>query len=66
MTKCLRPLEVAIDLMRMALALLDEAGESGAAARLQSAIDTANKVPVLRPGEEVDPKLAAQIPRKDR
>jgi hypothetical protein len=34
-----KPMETAVALMRMALALLDRAGETEAAARLQHAID---------------------------
>jgi hypothetical protein len=39
----------AVRLMRLALPLLDRAGEGTAAARLQHAIDTAENMPVLAP-----------------
>ena len=45
------------NLMRMALACLDEAGERGAAARLQHALDTLDKVPRLQPGDELPQAL---------
>lgn len=38
-----RDAEVALNLMRMALALLDKAGESLAACRLQAAIEAVRK-----------------------
>lgn len=41
-------LTTAVTLMRMALALVDEAGEDGVAVRLQEAIDVATNVPVPR------------------
>lgn len=44
---------VAVDLMRMALALLNKAGEDSAAIRLQHAIDAALKVEPS-PGKELD------------
>lgn len=40
-----KELEVALNLMRLALPLLDRAGEYAAAARLQHAIDTAEREP---------------------
>jgi len=43
-----RQKEIAVMLMRMALALLDKASEAEAAARLQLAIDTVEKAPVAR------------------
>ena len=51
--------------MRMALTLLDKAGERSAAAGLQHAIDTALHNHPLKPGEELPPEtacLAASIP----
>lgn len=53
-------LKAAISLMRMALALLDKAGASTAAARLQHAIDTATGEPAIRPGDEIDPATFAR------
>ena len=41
------------NLMKMALACLDEAGERGAAVHLQHAVDVLNKTPNIRPGEKV-------------
>ncbi len=41
-----RTIEIAVSLMRMALALLDRAGEDDAAIRLQHAIDIATRQPV--------------------
>ena len=43
--------------MRMALALLDQLGETDTAMHLQWAIDIATKQPVMQPGDEIDPKL---------
>lgn len=45
------PVETAVALMRMALALLDKAGEAGAAVRLQHAIDIATRAPMRREEE---------------
>ena len=45
------------NLMRMALACLDEASESDASTYLQHAIDTLDGVPPLRPGEEIPQEL---------
>ena len=52
----LKQSETAISLMRMALALLDAAGETAGVARLQHAIDTVTGVPIPPPnrlGEQV-------------
>lgn len=46
--------ERAIALMREALDLLDEAGESDAALHLQWAHDIAARVPAMQPGDEID------------
>lgn len=54
-----RDREVALDLMRMALALLDRAGDAVAVARLQHAIDC---VPV----DEASPARSAAIAEDDR
>lgn len=43
----------AIALMREAIALLDEAREDKSATLLQAAIDTAERVPPLEPGEQL-------------
>lgn len=57
----------AIVLMRDALTLLDEAGESSAARNLQMALDMAERVPIMKPGDElpeddppVSPEMAAE------
>nr|AJW29638.1 hypothetical protein pJE1_216 [Sphingomonas sp. JE1] len=39
--------------MRRAIALLDDAGENLAAARLQAAIDTAESVSPMKPSDEL-------------
>jgi len=39
----IKEIEVALNLMRMALALLDKAGEATAACRLQHTMDTVGK-----------------------
>lgn len=49
--------KTALALMRMALPLLDKAGEGLAACHLQSAIDVATRQAPMRPGEELDPAL---------
>lgn len=48
-----RSREVAISLMRLALPLLDQAGDTLAAARLQHAIDTALDTPPMGKGEQL-------------
>lgn len=50
----------AISLMRMSLALLDKAGESLAAEHLQHAISIATRVPVMKPGDEIDLAILAR------
>ncbi|GGE97793.1 hypothetical protein GCM10011404_33640 [Sphingomonas prati] len=50
-------LETAVALMRMALALLDEAGELSAATHLQHAIDVATDQQPMQQGEEIPPEL---------
>lgn len=52
---------VALGLMRKALELLDRMGETGAACRLQSAIDTLLQNRPMQPGDEIDNELAALI-----
>lgn len=54
----------AVTLMRMALALVDEAGEDGVAVRLQEAIDVATNVPVPRTIEEVEALLWTEEARR--
>lgn len=44
----------AIVLMREAMVLLDETGEGLAAAHLQAALDATERVPPMRPGDELD------------
>ena len=46
--------DVAVSLMRLALPLLDRAGETLVAARLQHAIDTALRTPPSNAGEVLD------------
>ena len=46
--------DVAVSLMRLALPLLDRAGDTLAAARLQHAIDTALRSPPSNADEEFD------------
>lgn len=46
--------EQAIELMREALVLLDEAGEDSAAFHLQWAHDIAARVPPMQEGDEID------------
>lgn len=53
----------AIVLMREALELLDEAGESTAAMHLQRAHDIAARVPPMQPGDELDFEFG---PKPDR
>lgn len=59
-------LRVALSLMRMALPLLDRAGNSWAACHLQQAIDAAEGNPPIQPGDELAPelidRLAGQLP----
>ena len=47
-------LATAVSLMRMALALLDDAGQGHASLHLQRAIDLATDAPVPRTVEEMD------------
>lgn len=49
-----QPIDVAIALMRMALALLDQLGETDAAIRLQHAIDIATRTPIPQWTEAMD------------
>ena len=60
-----RSVQVAIGLMRMALALLDKAEERIGAEHLQHAIDTILKHRPMKPGAELSPEdacLLAGIP----
>lgn len=57
MTEQRSELSTAVSLMKMALALLDKAEETGVAARLQSAIDLAVDAPIARTIEEIDAML---------
>jgi hypothetical protein len=50
-------IETAVVLMRMALALLDAAGEVSAATYLQNAIDVATNEQPMKPGEEIPPEV---------
>lgn len=43
----------AVALMREAIAMLDEAGEGIAAAHLQMAIDVTERIPPMKPGDEM-------------
>jgi len=55
-------LERAEQLMAQALALLDEApGEEHAACQLQSALDSLQRVPAMKAGDELDPELLARF-----
>ncbi|MES2338378.1 MULTISPECIES: hypothetical protein [unclassified Sphingomonas] len=47
--------------MRKALKMLDRMGETDAACRLQSAIDTLQQNRPMQPGDEIDDELAALI-----
>lgn len=55
----------AIVLMREAIAMLDEAREDLAAVHLQAAIDVAERVPPLRPGDELPDDAAEASPSPD-
>lgn len=52
MAESSKPVEAAIDLMKRALLLLDEADECFAAADLQQAIDTAAKTPIASSADD--------------
>ena len=51
----------AVDLMKIALALLDMAGKQRAAAHLQAAISAAIGEQPLEPGDALSPELLAQF-----
>ena len=55
--------DVAVSLMRLALPLLDRAGDTLAAARLQHAIDTALDTPPMRENDELTFEFAAPVQR---
>lgn len=57
-------LATAISLMKMALALLDDAQEDTAAIHLQHAIDVATREPAMLPGDEISPELEARFAAK--
>lgn len=50
-------IETAVALMRMALALLDAAGELNVAVQLQHAINVATNEQPMQPGEEIPPEV---------
>lgn len=56
-----RSIDTAVSLMRMALALLDRAGEGVAALHLQHAIDVATGQQPLQEGDVIDEELIERL-----
>lgn len=64
MTEQRPDISTAVSLMRMALALFDQAGNTRAAAHLQHAIDVAIDAPIPRTTEEADALLETHEARR--